>query len=95
MKTLYPKCLDEDREFGNSSRGGYLLPCCWTDIPNLFESDFKDLVKNKFKISEVNSIEEIIESEEWVSFYNNLKNNIAPEYCYQICGKKRKMFGIK
>lgn len=94
MRTLHPKCLESDAEFGNTSLG-YLLPCCWWDQPNLFETDLKDLLKDKFKISNVESIDDILNSEEWLLFYNNLKNNIAPEHCFKMCGKFGKNFEIK
>ena len=94
MKKLYPKCLKKDGEFGNTTRG-YLLPCCYLDVTDLFEGEFKDLVKEKFKLSEVASIEEIIESEEWLSFYQNLRDGIAPDRCYEACGKDGNLFGVK
>ena len=94
MKKLYPKCLKKDGEFANTTRG-YLLPCCWADSPDLFEGGFKDLVKEKFKLSEVASIKEIIESEEWLSFYQNLRNETAPKECYKFCGKDEKFYNLK
>ena len=93
-RKLYPKCLESDAEMGNTSQG-YLLPCCWWDVPDLFTSDLKDLVQEKFKLDTIQSIDEILLSPEWASFFKNIKEGIAPDYCYQICGKSGKMFGIK
>lgn len=94
MKTLYPKCLEDNGEFGNTSTG-YLLPCCWWDQPNLFESDIKELLKDKFKLSNVNSVDDIVNSDEWSSFYDNLRNNIGPDHCFNMCGKAGKNYEIK
>lgn len=73
-------------EFGNTSRG-YILPCCYMDTPNLFESDAAFLVDERFKLDNVDSIDDIIESEVWQNFYRNLKNNIGPTQCHITCGK--------
>lgn len=93
---IYPKCLEEDAEFGNTSKG-YILPCCWWDQPFIFDDDspIKDLLKEKFKLSEVNSVQEIVESEEWQTFYDGLKNGKAPDLCYSICGRPGKRYGVK
>tara|TARA_B100000131_G_scaffold115360_1_gene112320 strand:- start:184 stop:465 length:282 start_codon:yes stop_codon:yes gene_type:complete len=88
MKKIYPKCLSENNEFGHTARG-YILPCCWADRPDLFQSDMKDLVKEKFKLSNIEKIEDIIESKEWTNFYTNLKNNKGYSICYIYCSKNK------
>lgn len=85
MTNIYPKCLSGEQQVGHTARG-YILPCCWWDRPNLFNSEIKDLVKEKFKLTNVDSVAEIFESEEWKTFYENLANGIAPSLCHTFCG---------
>lgn len=84
-KTILPKCLDPDFQMGHTAQG-YILPCCWSDKPDLFESDMKDLVKEKFKLSNIGSIPEVIHSTEWQTFYDNLKKGQGYKICYIYCG---------
>lgn len=87
MSELDPKCLKENGEWGNTSQG-YLLPCCWWDVPELWDDpEMRKLVQEKFKLTNIESIEQVIHSKEWTTFYDNLRKNIAPKYCYQHCGK--------
>ena len=85
MKNLFPKCLNESSQMGHTARG-YILPCCWSDRPDLFESDMKDLVQKKFKLDNIESIEEVLFSEEWQIFYNDLKNGKGRKICHIYCG---------
>ena len=87
MKTLFPKCLEKGHELGHTARG-YLLPCCWADKPNLFESDMKFLVKEKFHLSNITNVEEVIQSSEWTEFYNNLSKGIGCDICHIYCSGK-------
>lgn len=92
---LYPKCLEEDVEFGNTSQG-YILPCCWWDQPDIFDSGspIADLLKDKFRLDRAESIKDIVESEEWTTFYDNLKKGKAPRHCYNICNRPGKRYGL-
>lgn len=76
-----PKCLNGKNCFGFSAKG-YLLPCCWADHPDTI-GQFKNLTKEKFKLSNVDSIESIIESEEWQDFWYTLTNR--PEEALEVC----------
>lgn len=87
MKTIFPKCLNSDHELGHTARG-YILPCCWADKPDLFESDMKDLVQEKFKLSEITNVEEVTQSSEWVHFYDNLSKGIGCDICNIYCSGK-------
>ena len=40
------------------------------------------------KVSEHNSIKDIVLSDEWLEFCENLKKDIAPEQCFKTCGTK-------
>lgn len=77
-------------EFGNTSRG-YILPCCYMDTPDLFDGDASFLVDEKFKLDNVESIDEIIESDVWQKFYDNLRNGIGPTQCHRTCGNNTAM----
>lgn len=84
MKTIQPKCLNGRQELGHTARG-YILPCCWWDIPFLFDSEIKELVKEKFKLDNVSDIKQVLESEEWKTFYADLRVGKAPSHCYKYC----------
>ena len=80
-----PKCLDGSKEYGWDYIGN-LLPCCWG-----FQTDnkpFPHLTKDKFHISNINSMEDVINSKEWKDFHIMLKNNPenAPDICKKYCG---------
>jgi hypothetical protein len=89
-----PKCLNGDKDYGWSAMG-YLLPCCWHDVRENYKEEIKDLFKNELHISNVNSIEEIINSVEWKNFYASMnKNSCCNFYCgvnskvNKVCEKK-------
>ena len=85
MSSIYPKCINNQQQIGHTAQG-YILPCCWWDRPNLFNGEIKDLVQEKFKLTNVNSVADIFESEEWKTFYHNLSNGIGPSLCHTFCG---------
>lgn len=85
MKNLFPKCLNKSFQMGHTARG-YILPCCWADRPDLFESDMKDLVKEKFKLDNVQSVKDVIHSKEWENFYKDLEAGNGRKICYIYCG---------
>lgn len=83
--TVDPKCIKGDNCIAYSATG-YLLPCCWADqIDRRLE--FKSLLQKKFRLDKVESIEEIINSDEWQSFYRGLLEdpNNAPSVCKNYC----------
>ena len=82
---MKPKCLNGEQCYGYNIEG-YLLPCCWADHPD-YIGQFKNLTKDKFKLSNVDSIESIIESDEWQDFWDTLTNRPeeAPEVCKNYC----------
>jgi hypothetical protein len=84
---LKPKCLDGRQSYGYTNvAGGYILPCCLCDKKDRYK-DFKSLMQEKFKITNVDSIEEILHSEEWQEFYDILINRPgeAPDVCQKFC----------
>ena len=79
--TVDPKCIKGDNCIAYSATG-YLLPCCWADqIDRRLE--FKSLLKDKFRLDKVESIEEIINSDEWQSFYRGLLED--PDNAPSVC----------
>jgi len=86
MSNLKPKCLS-GKPYGHTARG-YILPCCHWDIPNLFESDIAALVDEKFKLGDLQSVEDAVLSKEWKSFYSDLKRGKGPDLCYEYCSGK-------
>ena len=84
---LKPKCLDGRQSYGFTNvEGGYLLPCCHCDTKDGYV-EFESLIQEKFKITNVDSIEEILHSEEWQDFYDTLINRPtkAPDTCQKFC----------
>ena len=84
---LDPKCLKEDHAFYYSSEG-YILPCCFTDCTEK-ESEIQELIKDKFKLENIDKIEDVLNSDEWVNFFNLLSNepNKSPKICQNYCKK--------
>jgi len=83
--TVNPKCIKVYNCIAYSATG-YQLPCCWADqIDRRLE--FKSLLKDKFRLDKVESIEEIINSDEWQSFYRGLLEDPdnAPSVCKNYC----------
>ena len=84
---LKPRCLIGKQTFGfTNSEGGYILPCCWCDQPERTK-EFASLTQEKFKITNVDSIESILESDEWQDFFDILMNRHeeAPDTCKTYC----------
>ena len=69
---------------------GYLLPCCWLDS-KAYEAELKSkgLLNDNLKLANNNSVEDIISSEEWVKFidelYSNPDNTLTK--CKLKCGR--------
>ena len=82
---IEPKCLSKWGFFGWTSTG-YLLPCCWMD--DEYKTLITQLVQEKHKVANVDKIDDIINSEEWQSFFDTIKNDPenAPYLCHHYCG---------
>jgi len=82
---LTPKCFNGKLGAAVTNKG-YLIPCCYCDTrSNLSSPEMKKLEKVS-KIDNVNSIEEILLTNEWQEFASNLENNIGPPACWHVCG---------
>ena len=95
LTVLKPKCA-KGKSFALNAEG-YLLPCCWTDPLRKLKSDYNgsmagmdDLFKEELKIENVDTIEDIIMSIEWLDFFNGLiKGTSVPKICKKYCGDDR------
>jgi|SRR6056300_926007 len=88
MKKLKPKCFNGDLQAAITNRG-YLIPCCYCDTKtNLSSPEMKKLEKVS-KIDDVNNIEEILLSDEWQEFANNLENDKGPPACWHVCSSDK------
>ena len=83
---LYPRCMDLDqRQPPAYSAAGWLLPCCWADTKDW--PGFEKLLQDHLKVENVDSIEDILFSDEWDEFYHNLVEHPvkAPPVCKKKC----------
>ena len=88
MTELDPLCFKSTIGMAVTNRGE-LIPCCRCDRPdNLDDPLFKYLL-DVSKISEYNTIQEILDTEEWKNFYYGLSQNIGPMACVKTCSKER------
>ena len=82
INNFRPSCIHDNKEPAYSSTG-YILPCCWCDTGFILEDeDFKSIVQEKFKVENVENISEIMESDEWLDFFNFEK---IPMICRKYC----------
>lgn len=81
---LYPRCVKFEKE-PTLSATGYIVPCCWADS-STFEG-MESLMKPHLHIDNVDSVEDIILSEEWDEFFDVLTNKPkeAPLICKKYC----------
>ena len=90
-RKLIPKCRigKSTKAYGHCSTG-YLLPCCWTDKRNKNQEKMEGWDKFKqphLHFDNVESIEEILDSEVWQDFFDMLDNHPedAPWTCKKYC----------
>ncbi len=81
---LDPLCFKNEIALAVTNQG-YLIPCCRCDVPSsMNDPEFKKLLAVS-KISDVDDINEILLSEEWIQFYKNLINNKGLKACIDTC----------
>lgn len=91
-----PICISKNREFGSSCMG-FITPCCWID-PISWQNGISDpLIANLFteelRIDNNESIDDIILSDEWISFFKSVYNgpdtasNVCKRFCYRFGGE--------
>ena len=103
MIKLVPKCMtiDDKKEYRQQAavtNRGYLIPCCWLDDEKTLEDPIMKKLLKVSKISEVNDIEEIVLSKEWIQFAKDLHeenfDKILPS-CIHHCKKREEHDKIK
>lgn len=88
---LYPKCLVGSQQFAIDNMG-HLIPCCQCDSTyNLRDKNYIEFL-NHVKIEDYESIEEILLSDAWLLFEENLKNNQGFRMCHRYCATKDTSF---
>ena len=87
---MKPKCMDEKspqwKEYGHSAKG-FLVPCCWCDVITTKDDILlHNLYKEHLHLDNVDTIDEIIFSDEWQEFLDALKDyKTAPKVCKEYC----------
>jgi len=83
-KYLMPKCFNGHLQAAITNRG-HLIPCCYCDTKtNLSSPEMIKLLKVS-KIEDYDSIEEILLTDEWLEFANNLASDKGPPACWNVC----------
>jgi len=77
-----PKCVFTKRDLSYSNTG-HILPCCWLNT-QYKEPMIKELFNERLHINN-NKVEDIINSIEWIDFFNKLKSDTAPRTCRKFC----------
>lgn len=87
---LIPQCLQKNRPMGHQSTG-YILPCCW--LYGDVEKDYPLLCNDETRLSNNESIENILNSEFYKKFYQILTEDQQKAYpmCWQRCSTKSKI----
>tara|TARA_B100000579_G_scaffold321683_1_gene271371 strand:- start:88 stop:1140 length:1053 start_codon:yes stop_codon:yes gene_type:complete len=86
VNTLKPKCLLTNRDLSYSVTG-HILPCCWVNT-SFDDTHIKPLFTDNLNIENNNSVEEILNKDEWKKFINVLENNSdenLPSVCKRYC----------
>lgn len=86
MIELDPLCLKPGMKQLAMTNRGQLMPCCH------LESEYNLHDPRMIKLLDASSVydhsvEEILLSDEWIEFEDNLRNNIGPVACYLTCPK--------
>ena len=83
---LDPQCFNGKIAFAVTNRG-HLIPCCRCDDPlTMRDTKFQELLAVS-KISDNNTIDDILETAEWKLFYINLTKHQGPPACELTCNK--------
>ena len=81
---LKPKCL-HFKEVAYTATG-YILPCCWLDgeLQTYKQPQILPLLKEKLKVENNKNIDDIVYSDEWNYFFEELKTNPST-ICKKFC----------
>jgi len=85
---LTPQCFNGKMAFAVTNRG-HLIPCCRCDDPDTMnDAKFQQLLRVS-KISNNNTIDNILKTPEWQHFYLNLTKHKGAPACYRTCSKNK------
>jgi len=83
-----PKCLDSRQNaFGLTNRGE-LIPCCWADNQVNRKDPIYQRLTMVSHIADYDSIDEILMTDEWLEFTENLLKGKGMQVCHQVCKKR-------
>jgi len=102
---MQPKCMverNEEKSINTQQAAvtnrGHLIPCCWLDEHQTLNHPIMIELLKVSKISEHNSIEDILKTNEWANFAKNLAENnmdkVLPS-CIHHCRKRDNKDKIK
>lgn len=83
---LKPKCFDS-MELAVDNRG-HLIPCCYCDTVATREDKEYQKLYAVSKINDYDDVKEILMTDEWIKFKDNLLNDIGPPACIDTCRVK-------
>lgn len=90
-RKINPQCLLTTKSLAITNEG-IVLPCCECDSPHRYSRSatpgFMNLLKTS-NIDDFDSIEDVISQPSWKRFQEDLLNDQAPEWCYEICDIKK------
>ena len=78
MAKFKPKCLKGEIQTAYTNRG-HLIPCCYCDEEEDLATPQLQRLTNVSKVSEVEDIEQILLSEPWLKFEEDLRTENWPE----------------
>ena len=87
MAKFKPKCLKGEIQTAYTNRG-HLIPCCYCDEEEDLATPQLQRLTNVSKVSEVEDIEQILLSEPWLKFEEDLRTENWPEIpktCLRHC----------
>ena len=95
---IQPKCEKgkQCKDYAYSAKG-FLLPCCWCDVINPEnDPELMKLFRPHLHLSNVDSIEKILLSDEWLDFKKSITKDYekAPDVCRRYCSTKQEFNGI-
>lgn len=90
-KVLYdiePKCQTKAQPMFGFTKHGELIPCCWLDTGENREDPEYQKLLSVSKITDYESIEDILLTDEWLEFAEHIKNKKTTiEGCTKQCKK--------
>ena len=77
-------CIKGNMNLAITNRG-QVIPCCRCDTnENMTDPEFKKMI-DASQLKDYKCIDDIIESDVWKQFYDQLKQNRGPKACWDTC----------